>query len=68
VACLNGNQIAKSNIAVYSIIPNNTLQFCFVDFNYSEITFNSLFVESVKEKFAEAQAFCQKELKKLMRN
>lgn len=36
------------------------LQFCFVDYSYNEVMFNNYFVESVKDRFPEAHAFCEK--------
>jgi hypothetical protein len=54
------NCMVKSSVAVYGLVNRETLHFCFVDFNYNEISFNSWFVESVKDMFPEAHSFCEK--------
>lgn len=44
-------------VAVYSIIPNGTIQFIFVDTHYGEIGFNNYFIEANKHHFPSAYSY-----------
>lgn len=63
IGAISNGVISKNNTAVYGTVSNQSIHFCFIDFNYNEITFNNYFVD--KGKFPEAHAFCDKELRKL---
>ena len=44
-------------VAFYSIIPNGTIQFIFVDTHYGEIGFNNYFIEANKHHFPSAYSY-----------
>lgn len=55
--------VARTLVAVYSIIPNCTIQFVFVDIHYGEVSFNNFFIERYRNDFIEAYAFYEKTMK-----
>lgn len=57
------HSLARTLVAVYSIIPNGTIQFIFVDIHYVEISFNNYFIEENKKHFPNAYTFFEKTFK-----
>lgn len=51
------NRLGKTLVAVYSIIPNGTIQFVFVDIHYNEVSFNNYFLDSHRSHFPRAYEF-----------
>jgi hypothetical protein len=54
-------------VAVSADISNGTVQFCFIDMNLNEITFNNIFVEKMKDKFPNAYQMINKKIKALQK-
>lgn len=48
------NGLSKTLAAVYSMVPNATVQFVFIDVCYSQVEFNSFFLEKYRDRFPEA--------------
>lgn len=56
------DKMGISNVlsAVYSIVPNKTLQFSFVDSDFNQLSFNNFFLEKYKERLSDAYKFYAK--------
>ena len=45
------SELKNTVAAVYSLVPNGTLQFTFVDDCYTELHFNSFFIDKYQQRF-----------------
>jgi hypothetical protein len=49
--------------AVYTLVPNATIHFTFMDYHYTQVNFNNYFIEKYKEKYPEAYSYYSKVFK-----